>query len=131
MVESFDDFMVHSRKVYHSSTSSDIDLGGGYTLLVKGNSPPRLKWELKFSGWKWYLKEDGTVDLDTKRTVNNFGRLLDFYNRHDITQEFIYNDPVHGKKLVRFQEPMTEPEVYPGSQGVLKDFQIDLIEVSE
>ena len=130
-METFDDFMVHSRKVIHSSTSASLTLGNGYSMTTKPTAPELLQWELKFQGYRWYLKDDGTIDLETKKSVNNFGWLMDFYRRHDLWDPFYYTDPVYGKRKVRFNAQIDEPEVYAGSDGLVETFTVRLVEVSE
>lgn len=130
-METFDDFMIHSRKLIHSSTAGSFALGNGYSMTTKPTAPEMLQWELKFSGYRWYVKDDGTIDLETKKSVNNFGWFMDFYRRHDLWDKFIYDDPVYGKKVVRFVSQIDEPEVLPGSEGVVEPFSVKLIEVSE
>lgn len=138
--ETFDDFMVHSRKCLHSTSGGSITLGNGYSMSIKPNAPELLQWELKFTGYKWYLKDvedpdthlwSTQIDLETKKSVNNFGWLMDFYRRHELWDPFIYNDPVYGEKLVRFNAIIDEPEVYANSNGVVEPFTVKLIEVSQ
>lgn len=131
MVERFDDFMVHSRKLYHKPTTQSIILGNGYSAVFKGSAPEMKEWSLKFKGYKWYLNSDGTLDLQTNKKVNNFGWLLDFFMRHELYTPFIYPDPIYGDKLVRFSSILDENEVYSGSDGVLEPFELRLVEVSE
>lgn len=71
------------------------------------------------------------LDTTTNFNVNNFGRLLEFSQRMDITEEFIYNDPLWGATIVSFEEPLHEPEVIEGSGGVVESFEIKLVQVSE
>lgn len=131
MVERFDDFMLHSRSLEHKSSAYSITLGGGYNLSVRNNAPEMKRWKLTFYGYKWYLNPDGTVDYETNKTKNNFGRLIDFANRHDVVEPFIYPDPVYGDTLVRFESRVDEPVVSRGSNGVVDSFSVTLIEVSE
>lgn len=131
MVERFDDFMLHSRSVEHKTTANSITLGSGYNLSVRSDSPEMKRWKLTFYGYKWYLNQDGSIDYETNKSKNNFGRLIDFAQRHDVVEPFIYSDPVYGDTLVRFENKIDEPVVIRNSGGVVENFSVNLVEVSE
>lgn len=77
-----------------------------------------------------FLAPKRKLDLEMYKNRNNFGRLLDFNQRMDITEEFIYNDDVYGETIVSFESLISEPNVIAGSNGVVEPFEVVLNERS-
>ena len=72
MAESFDNFMNHKREVEYLQNTQAIELGNGYSYISKPISPLLKKFRLKFTGFRYYFNEDGTIDSQTNKNHNNF-----------------------------------------------------------
>lgn len=130
MAESFDNFMNHKREVEYLQNTQAIELGNGYSYISKPISPLLKKFRLRFTGFRYYFNEDGTIDSQTNKNHNNFRALSEFYETMNMCENFVYNDEVYGATMVRFAEPLKEPGT-TGPHAVVNDFEIVLQEVTE
>lgn len=130
MAETFDNFMHHKRSFKYLQNTQSIELGNGYSYISKPISPMLKEFTLKFTGFRYYFNEDGTIDYETNKTLNNMGTLCSFYETMNMYESFVYNDEQFGGVLVRFSEPLSVPET-TGPYGAVSDFEIVLKEVAE
>lgn len=128
-METFDNFMLHKVDTNYNTTGFSVELGGGYSFATDGKSPIIRELVLYFTGYKWYLNEDGSIDTETNKNINNMGALRDFFFEHKTHKEFIYNHPADGEVVVRFKEALKIPKAKPDSGGIVEDFQVTLIEM--
>lgn len=129
--ETFDNFMNHVRTFKYVQNTTSIDLGNGYSYVSKPISPLLREFTLKFSGFRYYFNEDGTIDYEKNKSHNNVGTLCSFYETVNLWDTFKYNDEQFGTVLVRFAEPLGEIKQMKGSPfGVVEDFSIKLKEVA-
>lgn len=131
MPENFDNFMHHVREVERLQNTVSIKLGNGYSYVSKPISPMLKKFRLHFKGFRYYFNEDGTIDYETNKELNNVGTLSSFYDTMNMWDTFVYNDEEFGGVLVRFSKPLGPIKVKEGSQfGVVEDFEVELEEVA-
>lgn len=128
-LDNFDDFMVHTCTLEYISQGFTVDMGDGYTFATDGRSPIIRKLSLTFTGYKWYMTEDGKVDTETNKNINNVGALRDFWLEHLTHKQFIYRHPTEGDLKVRFYEPLKIPELRAVGFSVVKDFKVELIQM--
>ena len=128
-MENFDDFMYHLVKTEYQTTGFNANFGGGYSYNTDGEYPPLRKFTLTFKGYKYYIKADNTLDKEKNASINNLGRLEDFFLRHLTHKNFEYTHPVYGKKTVRFGKPLIIPEGLSGGGGAVPSFEVTLQEV--
>lgn len=128
-LDNFDDFMVHKCSMDYISQGFTVDMGDGYTFATDGKAPLVRKLKLSFTGYKWYMNEDGTVDTETNKNINNMGALRDFWKAHLTHKQFIYRHPTEGNLKVRFSQPLSIPEVKAVGFSVVNDFQVELIQM--
>lgn len=122
-------FPNHKRNFDYINNSDTIELGNGYTFVSKPNSPMLKKFELTFTGFRYYFKDD-KIDYETNKEKDNVAALCSFYETMGTYQTFIYKDEQFGNVPVRFAEPLKIPQT-DGKKAVVKDFTISLQEVSE
>lgn len=131
MAENFDNFMHHVREVERLQNVTSIKLGNGYSYISKPTSPMLKKFKLHFTGFRYYFKEDGNIDYEENKNLNNVGALSSFYDTMNMWDTFVYNDEEFGSVLVRFSKPLGPLKQKKGSQfGVVEDFEVELEEVA-
>lgn len=128
-LDTFDDFMLHQCSTEYVSQGFTVEMGDGYTFATDGKSPVVRRLSLTFRGYKWYMNEDGTVDTETNKNINNMGALRDFWMKHLTHKQFIYRHPTEGDLKVRFNCNFKNPEPLATGFSVVKDFQLELIEM--
>lgn len=128
-MENFDNFMLHKVQVDYQPQGFSVSFGGGYSFATDGGYPALRKFTLTFSGYQYYLKDDGTIDSEKNKSINNMKALEDFYLVHLTHKNFEYNHPVYGKVYCRFAEPLKIPEGIPNGHGVVEKFNVTLLEV--
>lgn len=122
------DFPYHTFQTQNPESSTSLQLGSGYVFAAPPSDPDQRIITLHFQGMKYFTDEFGIV-TDLPKPEINFYRLIKFYQEHKMWKTFQYNHPVHGLMSVRFYKPLIEPEVIKGGFGVVKDFEIQLVEV--
>ena len=128
-MDTFDNFMAHKCSLEYISQGFTVDMGDGYTFATDGKSPVIRKLKLTFTGYRWYMNEDGSVDVETNKHINNVGAFRDFWLAHLTHKQFIYKHPTEGNLNVRFSQPVIIPELkYPGF-SVVSDFNVELIQM--
>jgi hypothetical protein len=99
----------------------------GWDFTAKPAVPYRRKFKLTMSGMRWFLNENGDgLDLlsDPK---HNAGRLLQFYQDHRKWDSFEYHHEYLGQLTCRFDAPVSVPKALPNSNGLVPDFEIQLV----
>jgi hypothetical protein len=121
-------FNVHTPT--HSFPRGDaVRFGRGYTFTTKPQLPFQRSFRLYFSGMKWYLNTDGTVD-NTTNVPLNMQALIDFFTAHDYSQPFIYNHELYGNITVKFaaDHPFEVVKSLVGGSGLTEPFELFLEE---
>lgn len=125
----FDNFMLHKLQTDIQPQGLQISLGGGYSFATDGGYPLVHKLQLKFTGYKFYLKEDKTIDYETNKNINNLGTLYKFYTEKRQNKIFSYDHPLLGLINVRFENPLNIPAGVKNGNGLVEDFEVTLIQV--
>ena len=126
----FDNFMLHRCQREPQSQGMKVQLGGGYSFATDGAYPLIHLLRLKFTGYKWYTQADGkTLDYETNKNINNLGALYNFYKDKLQYKTFTYQDEVLGLINVRFDQPLIPPFGLKRGNGVVEDFEVQLIQV--
>lgn len=128
-LDNFDNFMAHKCSLEYISQGFTVDMGDGYTFATDGKSPVIRKLKLTFTGYRWYMNEDGSVDVETNKNINNIGAFRDFWLAHLTHKQFIYKHPTEGNLNVRFNQPITIPELKSPGFSVVSDFSVELIQM--
>lgn len=99
----------------------------GWDFVAKPSVPYRRKFKVTLSGMRWYLnRAQNSLDV-TKDSLNNAGRLLAFYQQNRKWDTFIYHHEYLGAITCRFNAPVTIPKAMPNSNGLVPDFEIELV----
>lgn len=113
----------------YPDSSVRVSFGRSWIFTAPPDAPDQRTFTLSFTGFKYYVDENGNIDHTTNANINNMAALEDFYQQVRLYDIFIYPHPVYGNVNVRFKDPLKVPKGVKGGDGVLEDFQISLIEV--
>ncbi|WOF44366.1 hypothetical protein KNJ79_05385 [Sphingopyxis indica] len=99
----------------------------GWAFTSKPAVPYQRKFRVTLHGLRWYLDGAGLYNAGTDPTRN--ARALElFYQAHGNWKSFLWLHPHIGQLEVRFSAPVSVPEGIPNSGGLIKAFEINLIE---
>ena len=118
----------HTVQTENPESGTRVQLGGSYVFTAPATDPDQRKLILNFPTMKYFTDEDGDVD-DSVNVTYNMLHLINFYQEHKLHKSFHYVHPVHGQLEVKFNKPLSEPEVIPGGCGAVKSFSVELIEI--
>lgn len=119
-METFD-FPFHKWDVKYQIEGTRIQFGSSYTFASAPTGPSRRIFLLELEGIQWF------ADNSTEPKRNAL-RLLEFYERHKLHEEFIYHHPTLGETVVRFRQPLHIPKGITGGGGVVELVTIELEE---
>ena len=126
MAERFD-FPYHTFRTIYPESGTRVQFGKGYVFAARPDSPVQRRFVLKMTGMQYFVGENDEIDTETM-PQRNMGRLQAFYEEHELWKSFVYPHPVLGDVLVKFNKPLDIPEGIIGGNGVLPEFEIELIE---
>lgn len=121
-------FPYHTVETENPDSSVNVQFGNSYVFTTPPNAPDQRIFTLHFKAMKYFLNGAGQLDENVYPDINMF-RLTKFYQEHKTWKAFEYIHPVHGPLSVRFHRPLAEPEGVQGGNGVVKEFEVTLIEI--
>lgn len=123
------DFPFHvAPAVQYPDDQTKVKLGRGWTHVAKPFGPIERVLKLKMRGMQFFLNGSNQLDASVNPQRNAYA-LEQFYETHRLHGEFTYPWDGRGNLTVRFNKPLQLPE--PLGNGVLPDFEIELIEVPQ
>lgn len=126
-METFD-FPYHSQSTENPESGFRGSMGNSYIFTAEPTDPDQRKFTLNFATMKYFTDENGVLD-DSIQPQLNMLALINFYQRNKLYKSFHYVHPVYGELEVKFNKPLTEPDVTPGGFGTVKAFTVELIEI--
>lgn len=112
----------------YPESGTRLQLGNSWTFTAPPDAPDQRIFKLTLQGLRFYVEEDGTtIDTDTEPT-RNAGRFDAFYQRHRLWKSFTFNHPQFGPLEVKFHKPLNLPKGIKGGNGLLPEFDIELVE---
>jgi len=121
-------FPYHTFETTNPESGIRGQFGGNYVFTAPPSDPDQRIFTLHFSVMKFYVNGMGNVDETINPKLNMYA-LIKFYQAHKLHSSFLYNHPVHGTLICKFQTPLTEPEGIRGGGGAVKEFTVSLIEI--
>jgi hypothetical protein len=121
-------FPYHRVSTKEPANGFQISFGSGYTFTSDPDAPDQRVFTLYFTGFQWYVNADNTINATTNAAINNMMALYNFYKAQRLNKTFIYPHPIFGNVNVKFKDPLEVPDGLPGGTGVVKDFQMTMIE---
>lgn len=99
----------------------------GWDFTSRPVVPYQARFKLTMSGMRWIFNSSRTaLDVATSPQLNA-GRLLEFYKANRTWDSFPYNHEYLGIIECRFSSPLTIPKSLPDSNGLIPDFELNLI----
>lgn len=108
-------------------SGTQLQLGRSYQFTSPPQAPDQRVINLKLLGMCYFSGWNG-IDLN-EQPGRNMGVLEEFYNEHKLAFKFIFNHPVYGRLICRFNKPLEIPEGISNGFGNLPDFEVELIEI--
>jgi len=121
-------FPMHRVMTKYPSNGQQIKFGNNYTFAAEPDAPVDRTFVLKFQGFKYFLDEEGAIDVVTNAAVNNVGTLEAFYQVHQLWKSFVYPHAILGNTTCKFKTPLEIPHGMPGGGGLVEAFDINMIE---
>lgn len=122
------DFPYHLFETVNPESGFRGQFGNSYIFTAAPSAPDQRVFKLSFPAMKWFVDADGVVDA-TQNPQYNMKALIDFYHLHRLHESFQYNHPVYGTLVVKFNKPLVEPKGEIGENGVVRNVEIELIEI--
>jgi hypothetical protein len=105
---------------------ADVMSLNGWVFHPRAKIPYRPTFKVTLYGLRWYLVGAG-LDLTTNPTLNA-GRLLNFYIGNRKFGTFDFNHEYRGNIICQFDKPVTIPAAEPDSGGLVKPFDVTLVQ---
>lgn len=105
-----------------------ITLGKSYQFDVQSFFPDQRTFILNLQGMAYFLNLSGQMDL-AKEPGRNLQVLENFYQQHRLSQSFTFNHPTLGAIECKFNNPLEIPAGIRGGNGLVPDFDVELIEI--
>ncbi len=125
--------MNHILEYEYMEVDTKLELGNGWSFTSESDSPLKRIFKLSFQGYKFYTKEEDSVEVidpDASQYVNNMADLIAFYAAHRTFKRFIFKPYGLSEEVtVRFKEPLKVPKGLPNGGGALEPFTITLEEM--
>lgn len=118
-------FPFHEVSIRYPERSASVRLGGGWNYTTTPRTPISRIFTLHFATMKFFENESTLTSLQEQISA---GHLEDFYARHELHKDFLYQHYRHGSLIVRFQKPLEVPKPFVQGDGAIRAFQIVLIE---
>lgn len=112
----------------YPDSGSRIQFGRSYQFDTPPESPDQRIFLIKLMGMQYFLTAGQALDR-TIKPERNLALLEDFYNAHKRATEFTLNHPVYGAVVCKFNRPLEIPEGIPGGNGLVPEFEVELIEI--
>lgn len=121
------DFPFHKASVAYPERSAQVKLGGNYLFSTKPSGPVMRTFTLEFNVLYWIKNQFGVFDSNIEPQLNLL-RLDDFYVRHELHKDFIYQHEIYGNLVVKFVKPLVIPTAKEGSDGAVFGLSLLVIE---
>tara|TARA_X000001388_G_scaffold52616_5_gene38382 strand:+ start:21513 stop:21899 length:387 start_codon:yes stop_codon:yes gene_type:complete len=120
------DFPYHKVSYSYRERSSRITLGNDWEYVTKPSTPVSRLFKLSFEAMKSFETPQTLSPMERRYSIDH---LDDFYQRHELWSEFLYNHHRFGNVVVRFDSPLQVPEGYTEGDGVSLPFIVTLREI--
>lgn len=112
----------------YPESSVRLQFGKSWTFTAPPDAPDQRTFKLYLTGMKYYVDENKVIDEETNASINNLAVLDNFYQEVRMYTWFNFNHPVYGTLVCSFNKPLTIPKGVEGGNGVVEDFEVELLE---
>lgn len=116
-------------ETHYPESSVRIQLGRSWTFTAPPDAPDQRIFVLTLSGMKYYIDDDGDLDLTTNASINNLGVLEAFYQSVRTWDKFHLVHPIYGTLVVQFNKPLVIARGTTAGLGVVDDITVELLEI--
>ena len=120
-------FPYHTVETQYPETGVRVQFGGGYTFAAEPPAPDQKMFVLHFPAMRYFFVS-GVIDANVNPMLN-IKNLSNFYEAHRLHVSFLYTHEAYGEMEVKFNKPLKIPQGVPGGFAVVKDFDIELLEI--
>lgn len=111
----------------YPQSGTRIQLGRSYQFDTPPEAPDQRIFVLKLQGMQYIVGSQGNLNANLEPERNMLA-LENFYNDHKLATSFTFDHPVYGSLTCKFNRPLEIPEGLAGGDGVLPEFEVELIE---
>lgn len=111
----------------YPQSGTRIQLGRSYQFDTPPEAPDQRIFVLKLQGMQYIVGSQGNLNANLEPGRNMLA-LENFYNDHKLATSFTFDHPVYGSLTCKFNRPLEIPEGLAGGDGVLPEFEVELIE---
>ena len=119
------DFPYYVLEQKFPESSAKISFGGGYEFASKPAAPDQIIFMLNYETMVFYQAPGGELDIVTNPQLN-MGKLQAFYEEHRLFEPFLFDHPIYGEVIVRFNKPLSW-KLRKGGRGTVEPFTIELL----
>ena len=112
----------------YPESGSRMSLGRSYVYTQAPEAPDQRIFQLELQGMKYFVDINGTID-NVSTPERNMAVLEDFYVLHRLHETFDFPHPVYGTIKCKFNRPLEIPAGVRGGNGLLPEFQVELLEI--
>ena len=120
-------FPFHTCTVRYPKRGAQVQLGGSYTYAVKSAAPVARTFQLSMDVMKWHKNASGIL-TPLIQPQENVMALDNFYQEHELHQDFIYPHELYGNVVVKFGEALEIPPAKRDSFGSVFGISITLLQ---
>lgn len=112
----------------YPESGTRVQLGGSYMFTAPPSAPDQRIFTLTLAGMQYFVNANGSINTALYPS-RNMAVLEQFYNDHKLYLTFDFTHPVLGAVKCKFNRPLEIPKGIPGGNGVLEEFDIELVEM--
>lgn len=121
-------FPMHKVSTRYLPNGTTLQFGNAYAFTSKPDAPDQREFTLYFTGFKYFVNDDGTIDSTTNAAINNMAALEAFIVAHGIWNPFTYPHAIYGNITVLLKTPLEIPKGVVSGSGAVEDFQLVFVE---
>ena len=111
----------------YPESGTRVQLGQSYQFDTPPEAPDQRIFTLSLAGMAYFVDASDRIDR-AYAPWRNLAVLEDFYNVHKRAIEFTLQHPVYGSVQVKFNRPLQIPTGIKDGNGVVPEFEVELIE---
>ena len=112
----------------YPETGTRLQFGNSYQFDAPPSAPDQRIFVLRLQGMAYFVDVNDNIDLNYE-PGRNVAVLEQFYNNHKRAVPFLFNHPVYGSVVCKFNRPLVIPEGIAGGTGLVQNIEVELIEL--
>lgn len=112
----------------YPQSGNRLELSRSYVYTSEAEAPDQRTFILQLTGMQYFLDGADAADRVTQ-PGRNMWVFEDFYILHRLSKSFLFEHPIHGSVVCKFNRPLEVPEGIPNGKGVLPPITVELLEI--